>query len=201
MYAPTGLIAGNPNLEPEKVYDTSVYGIYDVNSKLRLNLDLYYAHMSKAILYLQNSTTHVFEPTNADHVHRGGVGFSMDFRPSELFESKTRVDYLWTRIVETNSPFPGATPLAVSIDGRVGKERGIFGRLNAIMNAGSSLDLNGTLFVNPYVLVNASVHVPLIDHARVIFSVTNIADVPRTQQPFLFPTPGREFFVTLELFS
>jgi outer membrane cobalamin receptor len=200
MYAPSGLILGNPELEPEKIHDGSLYAIYDVNDKLKLNLEIYYAQMTKAIFYV-NRNSYLVEPINADHVRRGGIGFSMRYRPNDLFETNMRVDVLATQIEETKAPLPGATPFALSIDGRVGKEKGIFSRFSVIANAGSSSNLFGTLNTKPYSLVNASLHIPLHDHARVVFSATNLFDVTWAKTAYHYPMPGREFFVTLEASS
>jgi len=199
MYAPYSLIIGNPNLEPEKLYDSSIYANWQPNPKFKLDGDLYYAHMNKAIFYV-NRNSFLVEPINADHVHRAGVGLSTHFRPSELFESSVRFDWLWTEIKATGAPLPGATPISASIDARAGKEGGICLRANTVLNSGSSSNLFGTLKTQPYVLVNASLEIPILDHARLVLSATNVADVTWAKSTYLYPMPGSEFFVTLETF-
>lgn len=200
MYAPAGLILGNANLEPEKIHDTTAYVRFELNKKLDVSVDFFYASMSKAIFYV-NRNSNVVEPINADHVDRIGVGASLSYQPSDVFEMRTRGDWLYTRVQESAAPLPGATPLAISLDSRIGKEAGIFGRFNLIANAGSSSNLFGTLTTPAYVLVNTSLHVPLSDFARVIFSATNLANVTWAKTAYHYPMPGREFFITFEVFS
>lgn len=197
MYAPRGLVLGNPKLQMESGFESEAYLRFLRNAVLDSRLSFFAGRMNDAIVFLNRNAFEIL-PLNTGPLLRAGWSVRTRVRPHPWFEMRLSSTQLWTWMEVTQAPLPSIPPLFARLAHRFGPQDGLHVSLAMRYRAKTFSSLHGTLAVPAYLLWDAILRFPLAPRWLVSASVTNIADVLTAQDVNLLPLPGRQVFCSLE---
>ncbi len=200
LYAPSGLVLGNPDLKPESSYETEIYGQWDQHTLLLLKLSAFYGFLSGGIFYFNRSAFEIF-PINTKGVHRAGLETQIAVYPQKWLALEGNLQLNATQLISTQKPLPNVPGFSSTLTFRLGETEKICVWLKANYRSSTANNFFGTLTTPAYLLLDAFFKIPLRTNASLHFSVSNIFNNLDARDSNQFPLPGRTFFALLELTS
>ena len=197
LYAPRGLVLGNPKLQMESGLEAEAYVRLYRNAIIDSRVSIFAGRMNDAIVFLNRNAFEIL-PQNTGPLLRAGWSTRTRIRPHSLLELRLSSTQLWTRMDVTSAPLPTIPPLFARLTQRLGPEDGLHLSVAMRYRARTFSSVHGTLAVPAYLLWDAIFRFPLTPHWLVSASLTNIADVQTAQDVNLLPLPGRQIFCSLE---
>lgn len=198
LYAPRGIVLGNPNLLPEQSSDTEFFFTLAQGRITELRLAVFAGRLDDTILYLNQNAFEV-RPVNTGPAWRAGAEAHLAARPHPWVSVDVITAALLSQMDTTGAPLPNAPPLSTMATLTLGAPASY--QLGARMNFrhATPTTLFGTLSTRTYTLFDVVAHIPIAPGLRVTPSVSNAFDVLSAQDTNLLPLPGRQFFCVLEV--
>ena len=198
LYAPRGLVLGNPDLAPERATDLELYARLEGRPVVDARVAAFAGHMDDAILFLSRSAFEIV-PVNTGPVLRAGVEGRVRVTPHAHVGMELVAAALASRVEVTGAPLPTVPPFHSRLSARLGAEEGRHLVVIMRQRADTPATLYGTLAVPGYALFDAVLRWPLGEGLAATAAVTNVFDVQTAQDVNLLPLPGRQLFCTLEV--
>lgn len=198
LYAPRGLVVGNPNLEPETIADAEVFAGFALGRMVALRAAVFGGRLFDAIVYVSQNAFEI-GPTNTGGAWRAGADGRLEVTPHRLFALTLSAQGLLTSLDDTGAPLPRFPPFLAQTQVRVGERFGaaLWGTMRHRQGAPSTLF--GTLATRPYTFFDLRTRIPVGRHLAMTARVDNIFDVKSAQDANLLPLPGRTLFLSLEV--
>jgi hypothetical protein len=198
LYAPRGLVLGNPALRPEILDDVELALAFSPRRLLQVRAAAYAGTLESAIVYV-NKNAYEVSPTNLGRAARAGLDTSVIVEPTTWARLDVAGGLLWSAVEATAAPLPLAAPFSLRSALRLGQARGpqLVGVVRSRGRAASNI--YGTLTAPPYTLVDLTARLPIADNLDLGVAMQNALDVLDARDANQLPLPGRLFFVSLEV--
>lgn len=196
LYGYQGVVLGNQSLKPESLYDVSVFADWR-GSIWATKFSVFAGFLERGIFYINQNAFEIL-PVNTAGGWRTGTEMSAELRPVNYLKLRAQTQLLYTRLLATAAPLPGAQPISTSVTAQLGKEGGIINVVQWKYQGASSSNLYGTLRTTPVYMVDWLLKIPLQLNLFVNMSVTNIFNVLNARDSHQFPLPGREVFISIQ---
>ena len=198
LYAPEGLVLGNPDLVPERVTDAELYLTLKLKRYVFIRLQTFAGYLHDSILYL-NRNAYEVAPENTGPAARIGAEGKITVRPSPYFEILATGQMMASTLFDTGAPLPVSPPFSFRGQTRIGSTQGLH-LLGAVRHqAGSKSNLFGTLEVAPYSLADLIAVWPFSFGLRLSIACTNLFNNQSARDVNLLPLPSRQLFAQMEL--
>lgn len=197
LYAPRGLVLGNPKLQIESGFEGEAYIRLLRNRVFDGRMGLFAGRMNNAIVFLNRNAFEIL-PINTGPLLRGGLVGRAQLRPHPWFEMRLSATKIWTWLEVTEAPLPSIPPLFARLEHRWGPAEGVHLSWAMRFRGKTFSSLHGTLPVAAYLMWDGLLRIPLLSDWFVSLSITNLTDLQTAQDVNLLPLPGRQFFCSLE---
>lgn len=198
LYAPRGLVLGNPALRPEIFDEIEAALAFAPGRVLEVKAVAHGGLVEEGIAWV-NRNAYEIAPVNLGPAERAGIDASISIEPNHLLGLRVVASALWSRVEETGAPLPLAPPFSSLLALRLGPAAG--GHLTASVRSRgpAASNLFGTLVAAPYTLVDLVARLPVDEHLDLGLSVLNALDVLDARDANQLPLPGRLAFLSLEV--
>lgn len=198
LYAPRGLVLGNPALRPEIFDEIEAALTFAPGRVLEVKAVAHGGLVEEGIAWV-NRNAYEVAPVNLGPAWRAGIDASISVEPNELLGVRVVASALWSRVEETGAPLPLAPAFSSLLALRLGPAAG--GHLTASVRSRgpAASNLYGTLVAAPYSLVDLVARLPVDEHLDLGLSVMNALDVLDARDANQLPLPGRLVFLSLEV--
>lgn len=198
LYAPRGIVLGNPALRPEIFNDLEVALAWLPGRQLEARVVAFAGAIEEGIAWV-NRNAYEVAPVNLGRGWRAGVETSVTIEPSPVLGLDAVASLLWSRLETTGEALPLAPPFTSRLAMRLGPRDG--GHLSAVVRARGAAPSNlyGTLVAAPYTLLDLLARLPLGPRLELGVAVSNIFDVLDAREANQLPLPGRLVFLSLEV--
>lgn len=198
LYAPRGLVVGNPNLEPETIADAEVYATFALGRAVSFRAAAFGGRLFDAIVFVSQNAFEI-GPTNTGGAWRAGADGHVVVTPHRLFSMRLTAQGLLTSLDDTGAPLPRFPPFLAQTQVRVGERFGaaLWGTMRH--RQGAPTTLFGTLATRPYTFFDLRTRIPVGPHLAMTAKIDNIFDVKTAQDANLLPLPGRTLFFSVEV--
>jgi hypothetical protein len=197
LYAPLGLVVGNPDLRPEAANELEAFMTSRPNKLISARIAVFGGRLDDAIL-LVNRNAFEIAATNTGGLWRGGAEGELHLTPHRLVGLRAGGRWLLSRLDLTGAPLPVTPPLAGMTSLRVGAERGPHATLQTRFRSSSTGSLYGTVPVPGYVLTDLVGRWPIARHFLLVATLSNLFDTLSARDLNGLPLPGRQLFAAVE---
>lgn len=198
LYAPRGLVLGNPNLRAEILDDLELAIGYRPGRLLDVRVVAFAGLIEDAIVYV-NKNAYEVAPLNLGRSSRAGIDTSVVIEPNPGLGLELVSEALWSRVEESQAPLPLAPPFHSRVALRVGPRS--TGHVTATLRSrgAASSNLYGTLVAPGYSMLDLAAHAPLAQRLTLGIVISNVFDVLDARDANQLPLPGRLLFLSLEV--
>ncbi len=199
LYAPRGLVLGNPALRPEAVDDVEAAVAFAPGRVLEAKAVGFAGMVEDGIAYVNRNAFEI-APENLGPAWRAGIDISLSVEPSPWCGLEAVGEALASEVAVTRAPLPLAPPFSSRIAVRAGPRAGA-PALTAVLRSRGAAASNafGTLKAAPYHLVDLLLRWPLGEHLALGASLDNALDARDARDANQMPLPGRLLFFSLEV--
>ncbi|MBI1946769.1 MAG: TonB-dependent receptor [Deltaproteobacteria bacterium] len=198
LYAPTGLVLGNPALSPERAHDVEAALAYRPGRVVSARAVAFAGVIDDAIAYVNQNAFEV-APINTGAALRAGLESFVAVEPSSWCAVASTITLLASRVDATGAPLPLAPPWTSRLALRAGEATGA--SVQAVLRARGPAASNafGTLVAPAFALVDVVARAPLAPGLWISGALVNALDVRDARDQNQLPLPGRLWLVGLEV--
>jgi hypothetical protein len=197
LYAPSGLVVGNPDLGPEAANELEAFITTRPSRLFHARVAVFGGRLDDAIL-LVNRNAFEIAATNTGGLWRAGAEGELRLAPHRLVALSASGRWLGSRLDLTGAPLPVTPPLSGTTSLRLGAERGPHARLQTRFRSSSTGSLYGTVPVPGYVLTDLVGRWPISRHFLLVATLSNLFDTLSARDLNGLPLPGRQLFAAVE---
>lgn len=198
LYAPGGLVLGNPELTPERAHDVELALAYRPGRVLWARAVGFVGLIDDAIAYLNRNAFEI-APVNTGPAWRAGVESFLTVEPARWCGLESTITVLASRVDATGAPLPLAPPWTSRLALRAGDVDALHGSAVVRARGAASSNAYGTLVAPAVALVDVAVRAPLGPGLWASAALTNALDVQDARDQNQLPLPGRVWLVGLEV--
>ncbi|MCP4500043.1 MAG: TonB-dependent receptor [Deltaproteobacteria bacterium] len=198
MFAPAGLVVPNPTLLPETGVSVDGYASFRLSRTLKGKFVLFASRMEEAIIVAHQNAFEL-SALNTGPLSRAGFEASLQIRPTSWLKVESVSAGLLSEVDATGAPLPSATPFSHRLSATLGQAHRAHFRVSLRHRSRTPANLFGTLFTPSYSLVDVQAAFPVTDAAMVRISASNILNELQAKDAYLFPLPGRQIFLSVEV--
>lgn len=198
LYAPRGLVLGNPALRPEVIDDVEAAFAFVPGRLVEVRTVAFGGLIEEGIAWV-NKNAYEVAPVNLGRAWRAGIDASMNLEPVSFVGVSLVATTLWSLVEETGEPLPLAPPFSSRIAVRLGSTDGAYVTTSVRSRGAAASNLYGTLVAPAYSLVDVVARVPVDEHLDLGVALTNVFDVLDARDANQLPLPGRLIFFSLEV--
>jgi len=200
LYAPRGVVLGNPDLQPERATDVELALLAKLGDIVGLRFATFAGRLEDTILFVNRNAFEV-APVNTGPLWRAGVEGTLRVQPHPLLAGEVTGQTLASFVEATGGALPVAPPFAAHMSAQLGNSRGAQLAATLRARAGAPSTLFGTLPTDGYALVDVTGRFPLGPAVYLTAAVTNVLDTLDARDVNLLPLPGRQLFIAIEVRS
>jgi hypothetical protein len=198
MYAPNGLVLGNPDLNPERSTDAEIYSLLRLSRIATIRATIFAGYLHDTILFLNRNAFEI-APANSGPAYRAGAEGRIAIRPHRNLGIEVTGHGIYSALQDTFAPLPVTPPIAMRSHLRFGPSQHLHALWVFRHRSGTTSNLYGTLAVDPYSLLDLVVVLPVAFGTSLSASCTNVFDHRSAQDLNLMPLPSRQFFAMLQV--
>ncbi|MCC7073549.1 MAG: TonB-dependent receptor [Deltaproteobacteria bacterium] len=198
LYAPSGLVLGNPLLTPERAHDVELALAYRPGRVVQARAVAFAGVIDDAIAYL-NQNAFEIAPVNTGPAWRAGAESLVVVEPTPWCALESSIALLASRVDATGAPLPLAPPWSSRLALRAGERAAA--NMSVLVRARGPAASNayGTLLAPAVALVDLAARAPLAPGLWGSVALMNLLDVRDARDQNQLPLPGRLWFAGLEV--
>ncbi len=200
LFAPRGLVLGNPDLVPEALTDVDAALVLRLPRATVVEVAPFGGIIWDAILFT-NRNAYEIAPINTGPGWRAGVSGRVRSRPARWVTLDVSGRLLHSQVFASGAPLPLAAPVQGRGRLALGPPTATRVLVTARHRGPTASNLFGTLKTPAYTLFDLGLSHPLGPGVAVSVSAQNVFNRTDAADMYLFPLPGRVVFVGLEVAS
>jgi hypothetical protein len=198
LYAPRGVVLGNPALRPETLHDVELAVGFVPGRVVEARAVAFAGVLDQTITWV-NRNAYEVAPVNLGSAWRAGVDVKLGVEPVDFLGLDVVAEALATQVDETRAPLPLAPPFSSRLSLRFGRAQDAHIAAVIRSRGDASSNIFGTLTAPGYTLVDVIARLPLSSSLALGVSITNALDVLDARDTNQLPLPGRMAFLSLEV--